>query len=86
MWKYHTWLAAYGGKRAHAAAKQLIATARSHDLKIQSLVKLAQLLGPETDAQRHGIIGGNHPAMIDQLRSTGSLSSITALKGKLISE
>ena len=86
MWKHHTWLTAYGGKRAHAAAKQLIAPARSHDLKVQSLVKLAQLLGPETDAQRHRIIGGNHPAMIDQLRGTGRLSSITALKGKLISE
>ena len=53
MWKHYTWLTAYGGKRAHAAAKQLIAPARSHDLKVQSLVKLAQLLGPETDAQRH---------------------------------
>lgn len=86
MWKHHTWFTAYGGKRAHAAAKQLIATARSHDLKVQGLVKLAQLLGPETDAQRHRTIGGNLPAMIDQLRSTGRLSSITALEGKLISE
>jgi len=86
MWKHHTWFTAYGGKRAHAAAKQLIATTRSHDLKVQSLVKLTQLLGPETDAQRHRIIGVNHPAMIDQLRSTRRLSSITALKGKLISE
>ena len=86
MWKHYTWLTAYGGKRAHAAAKQLIAPARSHDFKVQSLVKLAQLLRPETDAQRHRIIGRNHPAMIDQLRSTGRLSSITALEGKLISE
>lgn len=86
MWKHHTRFTAYGGKRAHAAAKELIATTRSHDLKVQRLVKLAQLLGPETDAQRHRIIGRNHPAMIDQLRSTGRLSSITALEGKLISE
>ena len=86
MWKHHTWFTAYGRKRAHAAAKELIATTRSHDLKVQSLVKLAQLLGPETDAQRHRIIGVNLPAMIDQLRSTRRLSSVTALEGKLISE
>ena len=71
MRKHHARLATYGWKSTDTAAKQLITTARAHDLKIQSLVELTKFLRPETNAQRDRIIGGNRPTVVDQLRSTG---------------
>ena len=76
--EHHTRLATDGGKSADAAAKQLITTARPHDLKVQCLVKLAQLLGPKTNAQPHCIIGRNDPAVADELRGAGHRCSFTA--------
>ena len=44
MWEHHARFATNGGKSTDAAAKQLIATARTHDLKIQSLIELTKFL------------------------------------------
>ena len=81
--EHHARFTTYGGKSAYTAAKQLVAAARSHDLKVQRLVELAKLFGPETNAQRHGIIGGDYPAVTDQLRSTRHYSSIAMLEREL---
>lgn len=42
--EHHARLATNGGKSTHAAAKQLIATARAHDLKVQRLIELTKFL------------------------------------------
>lgn len=42
--EYHARLATYSGKSTHAAAKQLIAAARTHDLKVQRLIELTKFL------------------------------------------
>lgn len=77
--EHHAWLATYGGKSTDAAAKQLIATARAHDLKVQRLVELTEFLWPETNAQRDSLIGGNNPAVVDELRGTGRQGAFTVL-------
>ena len=42
--EHHARFATNGGKSTHAAAKELIATTRAHDLKVQRLVKLTKFL------------------------------------------
>ena len=71
MREHHARLATNGGKSTHAAAKQLIATPRTHDLKVQRLIELTKFLWPETNTQCDRVIGGNDPAVIDELRGTG---------------
>lgn len=81
--EHHARLATNGGKSTHAAAKQLIATARTHDLKVQRLIELTKFLWPETNTQRDRVIGGNNPAMIDKLRGTGRQGTFTVLSKKI---
>ena len=71
MREHHARLATDGGKSTHAAAKQLIATPRTHDLKVQCLIELTKFLWPETNTQCDRVIGGNDPAVIDEPRGTG---------------
>ena len=75
--KHDAWLAANGGKRADTAAEQLIASPRTHDLKVERLIKLTQLFGAESDAEGDGIFGGNHPAVANELRSRGRQNTLT---------
>ena len=66
-----------GGKRADAATEKLIAPPRSHDLKVERLVELAELFGAEPDPKRDRVVGGNHPAVADQLRRRGRQYALT---------
>lgn len=55
-------LSADGGECTHPSTVQLVAAASPHDLKVQSLVKLTELLWLETQADQHLSIGRDYPA------------------------
>ena len=55
-------LTAYRGEGTDAAAVQLVAPPGAHDLKVERLVKLAELLRREAQFDGHFAVSRDHPS------------------------
>ena len=56
------WFSTDGWKSTNTSAVQLVPPTSAHDLKIQCLVKLAQILRGEAQSNHHFTLSRDHPA------------------------